>query len=213
MGLEGKKVVVVGGGSDTGLAISRMAIAAGASVVLADETFTPEEKSPGVEESFLKRLTVDPHDARSLDYFFEQVSPFDFLVLWTPPIGQNTLLEIERENVRRILETAFWGVLSAVQQSIGCISDAGSIILFTFREDTEPEPGEVLSYAVSGAIEALVESLSVEVFPIRVNAVSVVEDGVALSEEAIARLTIAAMVHEAPTGTVVHRNEELPQTE
>ena len=210
MGLEGKKVVVVGGGCDTGLAIARMAATAGATAILADETFSPLDMGSDAEEALLKRETVDPHDARSLDYFFEQVSPFDILVLWTPPAGPSAFLEIEREHVRKVLETAFWGVLSAVQQSIGCIADDGTIILFTFREDVEPEPGEVLSYSVSGAIEALVESLSVELYPIRVNAVSVVSGGKVLNEEEIARTAVAVMTHGAPSGTVVYGNEALP---
>ena len=76
------------------------------------------------------------------------------------------------ENTKQAFDAKFWGQYNLVRHSLKHISKNGSIVLTSGIAANRGYKGFSGTAAINGAIESLVGSLSVELAPIRINAVS-----------------------------------------
>ncbi|AOR31097.1 short-chain dehydrogenase [Streptomyces fodineus] len=173
MGLQGQRIVVIGGTSGIGLAVAEGAAREGAEVVVAS-------RRPESVEAALKRLpasaeghVLDATDEDTVRGFFERVGAFDHLVYTA---GESLLLEPLAEasvvRARRFLDTRLWGAYTAVKYGAGSIRPGGSVVLTTGTAGRRPMPGSSAASALCGAMESLTRALAVELAPLRVNVVS-----------------------------------------
>ena len=173
MGLQGQRIVVIGGTTGIGLAVAEAAGREGAEVIVASRR---QESVDGA----LKRLPegaeghlLDVTDEAAVAAFFERIGGYDHLVFTA---GESLLLESIAESdldrSRRFLDTRLWGAYSAVKHGAPSIREGGSVVLTTGTAGRRPMPGTTVAASLCGAMESLTRALALELAPLRVNAVA-----------------------------------------
>ncbi|MEV6025353.1 SDR family oxidoreductase [Streptomyces sp. NPDC052036] len=173
MGLQGQRIVVVGGTSGIGLAVAEAAAREGAEAVVASR------RQENVDAA-LRRLpegtggrALDATDEDAVRAFFAAVGDFDHLVYTA---GESLLMESLAESdltrARRFLDTRLWGAYTAVKHGAPRIREGGSVVLTTGTAGRRPLPGTTVAASLCGAMESLTRALALELAPVRVNVVS-----------------------------------------
>ncbi|RUL65762.1 SDR family oxidoreductase [Dyella dinghuensis] len=172
MSLKNKRIVVLGGSAGIGLATAMAAANEGALVVIASSSQAriteAKKKLPPSAEGH----TVNLLDEGSIKSFFEKIGEYDHLVY----TAGNALLVVDQkdlslEEAQDFFGLRYWGAFLATKYGAGQIREGGSIVLTSGMAARRPRSGMTIVSSVCGAAEALTRALSVELAPIRVNAV------------------------------------------
>ncbi len=176
LSLHGQRIVIVGGSSGIGLAIARLAVGAGAEVVIAarsrdglDAAARRLDAPPGA----LRVEPVDAADEQSVADFFQRVGPFDHLVASIKPaLPTGRFIENDTSAVQAAFDAKFWGQYRLARHGAPFIRPRGSIVFTSGIAAVRSYPGLSAVSAMNAATEALARGLAVELAPIRVNVVS-----------------------------------------
>jgi NAD(P)-dependent dehydrogenase (short-subunit alcohol dehydrogenase family) len=175
MKLQHKRVVILGGTSGIGLAVARLALDHGASVVIASnrsETVGRVRKDLAVFGDVSgQALDVTSEDA--LREFFEHVALFDHLVYTAGedlPLGPVVSTDIRVARAR--FDVRYWGAYASVKYGVASIREGGSVVLTSGFSATRPMPRWSSQASIQSAVEGLTRCLALECAPIRVNCVS-----------------------------------------
>jgi NAD(P)-dependent dehydrogenase (short-subunit alcohol dehydrogenase family) len=172
-GLQGKRVIILGGSSGIGLAVAEQASSQGANVIVVSSN--PERIQQAVQSlgGRVEGQTADLSDERAVAALFTKLGPFDHLVFTAGDTLQlHELASTDLTHARGAFELRYWSALAAVKYASPHIRKGGSIVLTTGVAGRRPHKGWVVAASVCGTIEALTRALAVELAPIRVNAVS-----------------------------------------
>ncbi len=178
MRFRNKDVVVIGGTSGIGLAVSRGVLDEGASVLIVSSRQETVEKAHADLKDYLPTAniiaqTVDVASEDALKVFFEGIGRFDHLVFTAGedlPLGP--VVHKDLAQARERFEIRYWGALAAVKHGSSAIRTGGSITLTSGFSSARPRSGWTLQASIQSAVEGLTRALAVELAPIRVNAVS-----------------------------------------
>ncbi|MDA0159052.1 SDR family oxidoreductase [Solirubrobacter ginsenosidimutans] len=169
--LKDKTVLVIGRGSGIARGIAQAALEAGANVIVAGrrpETLTEAYSGePGVRVE-----TVDLNDDASIAALAERVGELDHLVSTASARARGRLETLERDAIRRSLDTKVIGPLMLARAFHPRVREGGSILLFSGVAAFKIEVGTLAVAITNGAADTLTRSLAVELAPIRVNAIS-----------------------------------------
>jgi NAD(P)-dependent dehydrogenase (short-subunit alcohol dehydrogenase family) len=169
--LKDKTVLVIGRGSGIARGIAQAALDAGANVIVAGRrTETLAEAYSG--EPRVRVETVDLNDDASIEALAERVGEIDHLVSTASARARGRLETLEREAIRRSLDTKVIGPLMLARAFAGHLREGGSILLFSGVAAFKIEVGTLAVAITNGAADTLTRSLAVELAPIRVNAIS-----------------------------------------
>jgi NAD(P)-dependent dehydrogenase (short-subunit alcohol dehydrogenase family) len=172
-GLQDKRVVVVGGSSGIGLAVSEQAALQGAHVVIASSNHERIQRAIGSVGGEAQGQVVDVSDERAVATFFSKLGTFDHLVFTAgDSLHLYDLAATDLQQARCAFELRYWAALAAVKYGTPHMRKGGSVVLTTGIAGQRPRKGWVIAASVCGTIEALTRALAVELAPIRVNAVS-----------------------------------------
>lgn len=170
--LTGKRIVIVGGSAGIGLRIAEQLIAAGARLYIVGRT---EEKLIAAKKKLTCDVSIHLLDVsieQNVITFFEQIGPFDHLISTVKhPHVTGDFETTNSLDLRAAFDTKYWGQHNLVQHGLKHIRAGGSFILTSGIASRRSYPGFSTMAAINGAIESLVKSLSVEIAPIRINAV------------------------------------------
>lgn len=198
MSLEGKRVVVIGGTTGIGFAISELARELDATIVIGSSNEAKVRAAVERLEGATGR-TVDLRDEASVAGFFEEIGAFDHLSItagdWGGPMFVSTR-DLDLAQARELLTVRFWGALAAVKHGCRTIAQDGSITLTSGLLAHRPRKGTPMSTAVGGAIEHLARGLAMDLAPVRVNAVCpglVLTDHVKQMPEAMVQSMVAPL--------------------
>ena len=171
--LETKRIVIVGGSSGIGLNLSGHLLDRGAEVIIGSRSI---EKLSTAKRSLAREVgcyQLDASSEISVKEFFAKVGKFEHLVITIKPDHLVCgFKESETSNVRDAFDAKFWGQYNLVRHCLSYISKEGSIILTSGIASKRSYMGFSGTAAINGAVESLVKSLSGEIKPIRINAVS-----------------------------------------
>jgi NAD(P)-dependent dehydrogenase (short-subunit alcohol dehydrogenase family) len=124
MSLDGKRVVVIGGGTGIGFAVASIAQELGAEVVIASSQASNVEAAlarlPGATGEI-----VDVRDEASVARLFETVGPFDHLAFTAGDWGGRNFgatQDLDLVAARRGLDVRFWGAVCAVKYAVRTIA-------------------------------------------------------------------------------------------
>ena len=177
MRFKDKRIVVLGGTSGIGLAVTRAVLDEGASVAVAsNRQESVDEAIKQLASRFSANCTAETLDVTSepaLVDFFARTGPFDHLVFTAGdnlPLG--LLSDKDLATARAGFEIRYWGALASVKHGLRSIREGGSIVLTSGFSSTRPLAGWTSQAGIQTAVEGLTRALAVELAPIRVNAVS-----------------------------------------
>lgn len=170
--LDGQSILVLGGSSGIGLATATAAAALGAQVTV---TGRDEGRLRKAAEHSAPKLTTRVLDIADRPRLREVVSEqaLDHLVLVAGGSGGvGPVAALDLADVGAALLGKPMAFLAAIQAALPTLRPGGSVTLVGARAATAPAAGAATLAMVNGAVEALVPTLSVELAPVRVNAVS-----------------------------------------
>jgi NAD(P)-dependent dehydrogenase (short-subunit alcohol dehydrogenase family) len=174
-GLQGQRVVVIGGTSGIGFAVAERAVREGAEVAVGSSSASHVEDAVKRLGRAASGAAVDVKNEASVAAFFAGIGAFDHLVFtagdWPALRRPAALADLDLGAADAVFAVRFWGALAAIKHAQGRISASGSITLTNGVVAHRPRKGAALNTAMAGAIEHLTRALAVELAPVRVNAV------------------------------------------
>ncbi|WP_214411237.1 SDR family oxidoreductase [Sphaerisporangium fuscum] len=170
--MNGRTVVIIGGGSGIGLEVARRSVAAGARVVLGGRTRARLEAAAAELGEAASWHVVDTTDTDSLAAFFAAVDRVDHLFTPAASYTVGPMRELGDEEARSPFESKFWGQYHAVRFALPKLGEDASIVLMSGAASVRPPAAAPAYVACNAAIEGLGRGLAVELAPVRVNVVS-----------------------------------------
>lgn len=173
MGLDGARILVVGGASGIGFAVAKAAKAEGAVVTLAS-TNSGKLDLAAARLGGAETTVLDIADETAVAGYFAQSGTFDHLVTTAGDWGKvrrGPLTEIDFVDASALFRVRFWGAAILAKHGARCLSPGGSITLTSGMSAFRPQKGSVMATAMAGSVAHLTYGLAVELAPIRVNAV------------------------------------------
>lgn len=168
-----RTVVVVGGTSGIGLELARTLVARGDRVVL---TGRDPERARAVAADVGPAATgvaVDISEPEGIAAGLAQIEgPVHGLVLAAIDRDANTIRDYDIGRARRLITLKLVGYTEVVHALLDRLEPSGGtgIVLFGGRAKDMPYPGSTTVSTINGGVEGLVNTLALELAPIRVNA-------------------------------------------
>lgn len=170
--LTDRNVVITGGTSGIGLAVAVQARAAGANVWAVGRSEDRVARRQA-EHPDIHFRSLDTHDAKGLQAWFESVGRVDHIV--AAATGAERTLEPflkQTEAQFRAAFDKFWGYCKVVRAGAPHLSRDGSITLVSGTPARKCNPGMSSLSCTGAAVEALCRALALELVPIRVNVIA-----------------------------------------
>jgi len=171
--LDNKRIVIIGGSSGIGLSLSEHLLAEGSDIVIASRS--PEKLLAAKKKlnDEVSTYELDASDEKSVVNFYSNIGSFDHLVITIKPDHLvSAFSESSVVDAKQAFDSKFWGQYNLVRHGLKNISVSGSIVLTSGIASARSYKGFSGTAAINGAIESLVKSLSGEISPVRINAVS-----------------------------------------
>lgn len=174
MTLQGKRVLVIGGGSGIGLAVARAALGEGALVSIAS---TGAERLAAAAELLggVAWHRLDITDEAAVARFFADQPAYDHVVSTAGDWGKarrGPFAEMNLDDARALFGVRFWGAANLAKHACPAMTPGGSLTLTSGMSAFRPQKGTVMATAMAGSVEHLVYGLAVEFAPeVRVNGV------------------------------------------
>jgi len=168
--LQGTKVLVIGRGSGIARAVSLLARAEGAEVVVAGRDagkLAAVYDDPGITAE-----TVDLNEDASIASLAARIGALDHVVTTASARARGALPDLERANLQQSLDTKVLGPVMLAKHFAPQVKPGGSFVLFSGANAFKAKVGYLGVAITNGAVDFLVRSLAVELAPTRVNAVS-----------------------------------------
>ncbi|MEU7867723.1 SDR family oxidoreductase [Dactylosporangium sp. NPDC049140] len=162
-----QQVLVAGGTSGIGLATAHAFAARGFAV-----TVTGRDQAR-IDKAGLPGVVADAATDEGALATFGGGVRYDHLVLALGgSLGAGPLAQLDLGQLRAAFEGKFWPHLRLLRAALPHLAGAASVTIVSASSARAALPGTAGLAALNGALEALVGPLSVELAPVRVNAVS-----------------------------------------
>jgi NAD(P)-dependent dehydrogenase (short-subunit alcohol dehydrogenase family) len=176
--VRGKRIVVTGGASGIGEAISRRLARVGATVFVIDRN-SPDSALLEMGVTYLKGSVDDDAQMRRVySSLFADGGPMDGLVSNAGIAGMHPIDELDGQRAKRYFEVNALGALYAVRAAVDYMRSGGSIVTVGALSGEKGTPGYT-EYAMSkAAITSLTRSAAVELGPRGIRANCVIPGGI-----------------------------------
>ena len=166
-------MAVIGGTSGIGLATAVAAQDAGARVLVTGrDQGRVDEASARLGDAGIVRRCAATDQAAMRAAFTELGSIDDLVLALGSSAGTGPVASLDLDGFRAGFEEKVVAHVAAIQAALPFLAERGSITLISAVSAQAAAPGAVALAAGNGAVEAMVPTLSRELAPIRVNAVS-----------------------------------------
>ena len=168
--LQDKTVVVIGRGSGIARAVTMLVRSQGARVIVAGRDkakLTSVYHDPGITAE-----VIDITDDASIAAFADRVGHVDHVVTTASARARGKLAELQRKSLQLSFDTKVIGPVMLAKHLAPQLNPGGSFVLFSGFPAFKVNIGFLGVAITDGAVDFLTRSLSVELAPIRVNAIS-----------------------------------------
>jgi NAD(P)-dependent dehydrogenase (short-subunit alcohol dehydrogenase family) len=172
MALNNNRILVIGGSSGIGFAISKLALKENTEVIIASRSSEKLNRARNLLEGNVSTESVDFRDEESLADLFKKIGNFDDLVITASEIEFGPVVELPTKKAKSSFDSKFWGPYLTVKKAIPYINKAGSITLFSGAFSQHPKVGAAIIAAINSAIEGFARTLALEIAPVRVNVIA-----------------------------------------
>lgn len=172
-GLQGKRVVVVGGTSGMGLGAVQAAAAQGAHVVVAGRRAVADRPAIDAGAGSIEHKVADVTDEASVKALYDEVGALDHLFVTAAPApgSWGALLDQDLAAAKTYLDGKFWGSWLNARYAAPKMPAGGSITFLTGCNVRRPMAGASIVASSFAALEKLGEVLALELGPLRVNTI------------------------------------------
>lgn len=166
-----RTILIVGGSSGIGLALAEDLVAGGDRVIV---TSRSQQTADDVAAQLGERasgLAVDISEPETIAAALQDVPRIDGLVLGAIERDANTIREYDIERARRLVVLKLVGYTEVVHTLLDRLEpsvDTG-IVLFGGRAKDAPYPGSTTVSTINGGVDGIMNTLALELAPIRVN--------------------------------------------
>lgn len=164
-------VVVVGGTSGLGREIARHYAERGRSVVLTGRDAERAQAAAAEVGGDTRGVALDLSEPASIAASLAGVGPVDHVVLAAIERDRNTAKDYDIARAVRLVTLKLVGYTEVVHTLLDRMEGSGSVVLFGGLAKDRPYPGSTTVSTINGGVTGLVQTLAVELAPIRVNAV------------------------------------------
>jgi NAD(P)-dependent dehydrogenase (short-subunit alcohol dehydrogenase family) len=171
---EGQRAVIIGASAGIGEATAKAFAERGAAVIITGRSKERLDQAAQRIGLPVQAAEVDATDRAALDAFFATTGTIDHLVLAASPgaVGAGPIVDLDESVLREAFDGKFFAYVKAIQAALPRLRADGSITIISAVTARAAFAGTVGFAAVNGALETIVRPLTVELAPIRVNAVS-----------------------------------------
>jgi NAD(P)-dependent dehydrogenase (short-subunit alcohol dehydrogenase family) len=195
-------VVVVGGTSGLGLEVARHYVGTGRRVYVSGRDPARSASVAADLGGNTAGLAFDLAEPATIAPALADVGSVDHLVLAALDRDQNTVREYDVAAALRLVTLKLVGYTEVVHALVSRLHDESSIVIFGGLAKERPYPGSTTVTTVNHGVDGLVRAMTVELAPIRVNALhpGIVGDSPFWSEKTDA---LEAVKARAPSGRYV----------
>jgi len=164
-----RTLVVVGGTSGIGLDVARDAQARGDEVVLTGRDAARAKDVAASLADGTRGLGIDLAEPETIGAALADVERVDGLVLAAIERDANTVADYDIGRARRLITLKLIGYTEVVHALLPRMSPEAAIVIFGGRAKDRPYPGSTTVSTINGGVVGLVNTLALEIAPIRVN--------------------------------------------
>jgi NAD(P)-dependent dehydrogenase (short-subunit alcohol dehydrogenase family) len=199
-------VVVVGGTSGLGKAIAAHYERHGTPVVITGRDEARAQEIAGEIGGGVSAVALDLASPETIPDQLARIGAVEHLVLAAIERSVNTTRDFDLTAATRLATVKLVGSVAVIQALLPRMTENGSILIFGGRAKDRPYPGSTMVSTVNGGVTGLVNTLVVELAPIRVNAIhpGIVGDTPAWEGKDAALDAVRART---PTGRLVSTDE------
>jgi NAD(P)-dependent dehydrogenase (short-subunit alcohol dehydrogenase family) len=161
--------VVVGGTAGIGLEFARSRAAAGRDVIVAGRN--TEKATSVAAEIGARALTVDLAEPKTIAAALADVHDVDELVILAIDRDSNSAKDYDIDRAINLTTIKLVSYIETVHTLHPRMTPDASIVLFGGRAKDKPYPGSTTVSTINGGIIGMVNTLAIELAPIRVNAI------------------------------------------
>jgi NAD(P)-dependent dehydrogenase (short-subunit alcohol dehydrogenase family) len=165
-------LLIIGGARGLGFELARTAVEQGARVTVTGRDADAAATRAAELGPSARGLACDLLDAESVGRLFGDLDVVDHLVLTAIERDHNTVAGFRVDAAARMMLIKTVGYANAVAQALPKLDADGSVVLFSGLSMWRPSPGSTTMSMANSAIPGLVNSLAVEIAPVRVNAIT-----------------------------------------
>lgn len=164
-----RTLVVVGGTSGIGLDVARDARARGDEVVVTGRDATRAKDVAASLGDGARGLGIDLAEPEAIGAALTDVERVDGLVLAAIERDANTVADYDIGRARRLITLKLIGYTEVVHALLSRMSPEAAIVIFGGRAKDRPYPGSTTVSTINGGVVGLVNTMALEIAPIRVN--------------------------------------------
>lgn len=169
--MSGRTILVAGGSSGIGLELAKDLVAGGDSVVLTSRSqSTAEEVAASIGEG-ATGIALDVSEPEGIAAQLAGVGKLDGVVMAAIERDANNIRDYDIARARRLVTLKLVGYAETVHTLLDRLTpsvDTG-IVLFGGRAKDAPYPGSTTVSSINGGVDGLMNTLALELAPIRVN--------------------------------------------
>lgn len=169
--MSDRTILIVGGSSGIGLALAQDLVAGGDRVVVTSRSAATADRVAAELGERATGVAVDISEPETIAAALAGVGRVDGLVLGAIERDANTIRDYDIERARRLIILKLVGYTEVVHTLLDRLEpsvDTG-IVLFGGRAKDAPYPGSTTVSTINGGIDGIMNTLALELAPIRVN--------------------------------------------
>jgi NAD(P)-dependent dehydrogenase (short-subunit alcohol dehydrogenase family) len=164
-------IVIVGGTRGIGLELARHRAAAGDRVVLTGRDGDAAKQAAAAIGGDVRGLALDLAEPHAIAGALNDVERVDHLVVAGIDRDANTAKDYDVDRAVRLVTTKLVGYTEVVHALLPVMHDGSAIVMFGGRAKDKPYPGSTTVSTINGGVTGMVNTLALELAPIRVNAI------------------------------------------
>ena len=164
-------VIVVGGTAGLGLELARLYVNQGRAVVLTGRDADRASAAAAELGGGATGIAFDLAEPAAIAPALEGIGSVDRLILAAIERDNNPVRQYDFVNATRLTTLKLVGYTETIHSLIPKFGDDASVVLYGGRAKDRPYPGSTTVSTVNGGITGLINTLVVELAPIRFNAI------------------------------------------
>lgn len=161
--------VVIGGSAGIGLEFARSRAAAGADVVIAARNM--EKATAAAGEIGARAIHIDLTAPTTIADSLADIETVDELVILAIDRDQNSVKDYAIDRAIALTTTKLVSYIETVHVLYPRMTADASIVLFGGRAKDKPYPGSTTVSTINGGVMGMVNTMALELAPVRVNAI------------------------------------------